>query len=242
VFGATFLVFSDYMRPAIRLAAMMRRPIIYVMTHDSIAVGEDGPTHEPVEHLASLRCIPGLITFRPADATETVGAYEWAMSQATHPVAMALSRQNLPVLATTDATKTKRGAYVIDDCDKNPDVVLIATGSEVHVAMAVKRSMNRQYGNMAIRVVSMPSWELFEHQSRAYKISVIDPNAFAVSIEMAHPQGWGAYAEMSFGITKFGASAPGDTLIRQYGFGSEDIAHKIFENLFSSPSEDAMNS
>lgn len=229
-FGGTFFVFADYLRPAVRLAALMGQPVIYVLTHDSIAVGEDGPTHEPVEHLASLRCMPGLSVIRPADANETVQAYRHAIEQTDKPVAMVLTRQKLPVLQGT-AEKAregiKKGAYVLaDPADgAKPQLLLIATGSEVALAVDAQQALAAK--GIAARVVSMPSWDLFEQQDQAYKDSVLLPDVpHRLALEMASPFGWERYTGDKgaiLGISTFGASAPGDKVIAEYGFTVENV-------------------
>ncbi|MFC4768294.1 transketolase [Effusibacillus consociatus] len=224
VYGGTFFVFSDYLRPAMRLSALMNVPVIYVLTHDSIAVGEDGPTHEPIEHLTALRVIPGMTVFRPADANETAAAYRYAVAESKGPVSMVLSRQGLPVLEGTQDNiyqKVARGAYVVSEASaQQPEVILIATGSEV--SLAIKAQQELAAKGVAARVVSMPSWELFEKQPQSYKDQILPPNVKArVAIEMGHPMGWERYVGEQgavLGIDKFGASAPGDKVIEEYGF------------------------
>jgi transketolase len=233
VYGGTFFVFSDYLRPAIRLSALMQVPVIYVLTHDSIAVGEDGPTHQPIEQLPSLRAMPGLIVFRPADANETAAAYRYAVAESKSPVAMVLSRQGLPTLEGTTENvfeKVARGAYVVSDAaDNNPQVVLLATGSEVGLAVAAQKQLAEQ--GIQARVVSMPSWELFEEQPQSYKDSVIPPSVKArVAIEMAHPMGWERYVGDQgsvIGIKGFGASAPGDIVMKGYGFTVDNVISEV---------------
>jgi len=228
-YGGTFLVFADYMRPAIRVAALMNLPLIYIFTHDSIAVGEDGPTHQPVEHLAALRAIPNLCVVRPADANETADAWRQAIKTTDHPVALILSRQKLPVL---DADQTRggvfNGAYVLADCEDLPDVILIATGSEVHVALEAKNVLSQK--GVAARVVSMPSWELFERTSRDYQDTVLPPAVTArVAIEAGIPNGWERYVGRQgamIGMTTFGASAPGATLMKEFGFTVDNVVAK----------------
>ncbi|HHC24594.1 MAG TPA: transketolase [Desulfobacterales bacterium] len=229
-YGGTFLVFADYMRPSIRLAALMKLPVIYVFTHDSIAVGEDGPTHQPVEHLASLRIIPGLTVIRPADAIETAEAWKIAIT-ASGPVALILSRQKLPLL---DRSKSgpqggpANGAYVLADSNDKPDIILIATGSEVHVALEAGCMLAEK--NISARVVSMPSWDLFEKTSQEYKDSVLLPDVSArLAIEAALPLGWERYVGSSdaiIGMTDFGASAPGGVLLEKFGFTPENVVQK----------------
>ncbi|MBU9721013.1 MULTISPECIES: transketolase [Bacillaceae] len=231
-YGGTFFVFSDYLRPSIRLAAMMNQPVVYVLTHDSIAVGEDGPTHEPVEQLPALRVIPGLTVMRPADGNETLEAYRYAFEQREAPVAMVLTRQKLPVLkgsAELAYDGVRKGAYVLSDSDKEADVILLATGSEVSLAVEAKEELTKK--GVAVRVVSMPSWELFEQQSDEYKESVIPSNIKArVAIEMAYPQGWEKYVGDQgsiIGISTFGASAPGDIVMKEYGFTVENVVANV---------------
>ncbi|MBP1932571.1 transketolase [Ammoniphilus resinae] len=233
-FGGTFFVFSDYLRPAIRLAALMGQPVIYVFTHDSIAVGEDGPTHEPVEQLPSLRTMPNLIVMRPADTNETMEAYRYALSQKESPVAMILTRQKLPTLEGS-ATKARegiaKGAYVLADPanGEKPQVLLLATGSEVSLAVESQGALSEK--GISARVVSMPSWELFEKQSQEYKDSVIPPEIKArVAMEMAQPLGWERYTGDQgaiIGINEFGASAPGDRVIKEYGFTVENVVNHV---------------
>jgi transketolase len=235
-FGGTFLTFSDYMRPAVRLAALSEAHVIYVWTHDSIGLGEDGPTHQPVEHLPALRAIPNLVLLRPADATETVEAWRIALQRRTGPVALVLSRQKLPVLDRTvlaPAAGVARGAYVLTDGGASsggesvhPAVILIATGSEVSVAMSAHEQLTRQ--GVRSRVVSMPSWELFETQPQEYRDSVLPPSVRArVSVEAASPLGWERYVGPDgavIGVTRFGASAPGAVVMREFGFTPEHVA------------------
>jgi transketolase len=232
VYGATFFVFSDYLRPAVRLSALMKVPVIYIFTHDSIAVGEDGPTHEPVEHLPALRVIPGVTVLRPADANETSEAWRFAVQNQDGPVALILTRQGLPILPKTETLAKEnlsKGAYVLADADKQPDVILLATGSEVSLAMSAKEKLSAQ--GVAARVVSMPSWELFEKQTQQYKDSVIPPAIKArVAIEMAFPLGWERYVGEHgaiIGITTFGASAPGETVMKEYGFTVDHVIETV---------------
>jgi transketolase len=223
-YGSTFLVFSDYMRPSIRLAALMRLPVIYVFTHDCIFVGEDGPTHQPVEHLASLRAIPGLTVIRPADARETAAAWQFIVEYHDGPVALVLSRQNLPVLEETNPAGVAQGAYVIADA-QDPKVILLATGSEVALALAARRLLEAE--GIAVRVVSMPSWEQFELQSVSYRNAVLPPNLTArVAVEAAVPMGWERYVGLhgrTVTLDRFGASAPYKVLAGKFGFTPEGI-------------------
>jgi transketolase len=232
---ATFLVFSDYMRPSIRLAAMMRLPVIYIFTHDSIGVGEDGPTHQPVEQIPALRAIPNLTVIRPADANETAMAWKVTMDvRKEGPVALLLSRQNLPVLDPAlypIEDGVPKGAYVLSDSEGgDPDLILIASGSEVHLALSAKKALEEN--GIRTRVVSMPSWELFEKQPEEYRSSVLPPNIKArISIEAASPFGWHKWAISAIGVEEFGRSAPADILMREYGFTVERIVEKAKEIL-----------
>jgi transketolase len=231
-FGATFLSFSDYMRPSIRLAALSQAHDIYVWTHDSIALGEDGPTHQPVEQLASLRAIPNLIVLRPSDATETAEAWRIAITHAAGPVALVLTRQKIPVIDRqrfASADGLARGAYVLADAEASaPDVILIATGSEVWLALESHEQL-MQLG-IRSRVVSMPSWELFDAQPASYRDAVLPPRVRArVSIEAASPFGWERYVGTEgaiIGVNRFGASAPGPVVMREFGFTPEHIVER----------------
>lgn len=232
-FGGTFFVFTDYLRPAVRLASLMNLPVTYVLTHDSIAVGEDGPTHEPIEQLASIRVIPNLTVLRPADGNETSAAWAYATENTKNPVALVLTRQNLPILEGT-AEKAregiKRGAYVVSDAASGkPQAQIIATGSEVQLAVKAQKALAEE--GIAVRVISMPSWDLFDKQDQAYKDSVILPDVKArLAVEMAHPFGWDRYVGDQgavLGITTFGASAPGDRVIKEYGFTVENVVAKV---------------
>ncbi len=231
-YGGTFLVFADYLRPALRVAAIMNIPVIYVFTHDSIAVGEDGPTHQPVEHLASLRAIPGLTVIRPADASETAQAWRQALKITNGPIALILSRQKLPVLKS-NAIKDglTKGAYVLADCDGKPDIILIGTGSEVHIILEAKARLLEE--GVAARVVSMPSWELFEKTSQNYKDRVLLPDVQTrLAVEAGSPMGWCRYVGTSgavIGINSFGASAPGGLVMEKYGFTSDNVVQKALE-------------
>lgn len=229
-FGATFLIFSDYMRPPIRLAALMGIKTLYVYTHDSIGLGEDGPTHQPVEQLAALRAIPGLTVIRPGDANETAEAWRVAI-QHKGPVALALTRQALPTLDRTQmasASNLARGAYVLSDSTQKPQLILIATGSELSLAVDAANKL-RQEG-IAVRVVSMPSWELFEEQDAEYKESVLPTDVRArLAIEAASPMGWERYIGPrgdTVTLNHFGASAPGKIVFQQFGFTVDNIVEK----------------
>lgn len=228
-YGGTFLVFSDYLRPSIRLAALSKLPVIYVFTHDSIAVGEDGPTHEPVEHVPSLRLIPGLKVIRPADGNETVAAWQYALSQNEDPVALVLTRQNLPILPGTvgkDQEIIAKGAYVVSEAhDGNPQGVIIATGSEVSLAVEAQTKLLEK--GIRVRVVSMPCRELFDQQPKEYRDSVLPPSIRArLAVEAAHPMGWDRYVGdygSVIGIDRFGASAPGGLVMKEYGFHVDNV-------------------
>jgi transketolase len=232
-FAATFFVFSDYMRPAVRMAAMNHLPVTYVWTHDSVGLGEDGPTHQPVEHLMSLRAIPNLHVMRPADAAETREAWRVAMQRTDGPVALVLTRQSVPVLedtARSAADGVARGAYVVADPPSGePDVILIATGSEVQVAVGAQAVLARQ--GIGARVVSMPCWELFSDQDQAYRDHVLPPAIHRrVSIEAGIGLGWHRWVGsdgLTVSVDRFGASAPGPELFEAYGFTAEKVARTV---------------
>jgi transketolase len=233
-YGGTFLVFADYMRPAIRLAALMKLPVIYVFTHDSIAVGEDGPTHQPVEHVASLRAIPNLTVIRPADATETAEAWRKAISMNDRPVALILSRQKLPILdPQRTAEGVEQGGYVLSDCPGKPRIILIATGAEVHIALDAQAILSGK--GVAARVVNMPSWEIFEEKSTDFKDRVLPPEVKTrIAVEAGISMGWERYVGPGgkvIGIDRFGASAPGGTVLKNYGFTAERIVETALEML-----------
>ena len=226
-YGGTFFVFTDYLRPAIRLACLMKLPVIYVFTHDSIAVGEDGPTHQPVEHLAALRSIPGMTVIRPADMSETVEAWRLAMQMET-PVALILSRQKLPVLKEGthgNPADLARGAYIVADTDGIPDMVLIATGAEVHITLEAAEKLKSE--GVAARVVSMPSWELFEAAPREYRDRILPSGITArIAVEAGSDMGWQRYTGqngLTITMTGYGASAPGGTNMEQNGFTVDNI-------------------
>jgi transketolase len=226
-YGGTFLVFADYVRPAIRVAALMKLPLIYVFTHDSIAVGEDGPTHQPVEHLAALRAIPNLVVLRPCDANETVDAWIEAVRSKDRPVVLALSRQNLPVLDPEQTGgRLARGGYVLSDCQGKPDIILIGTGAEVHLALKAQKLLEGK--KIAARVVNMPSWELFEENGDAYKNEVLPPEVTVrLAVEAGVSMGWERYVGLAgkvIGMNGFGASAPGGTILEKFGFTAENVA------------------
>ena len=235
-YGATFMVFSDYMRPPVRLAAMMHLPVVYVWTHDTVWVGEDGPTHQPVEQLAALRAIPNLVIIRPADANETAAAWRVALERRDGPTGLALTRQKVPVLFETNreaAQTVARGAYVLADSSGIPGVLLIASGSEVHLALAA-RDVLAQRG-IAVRVVSMPSWELFEAQPASYREAVLPPQVTArLVIEAGVTQGWERYAGPAgdvIGLEHFGASAPYKVLMDKFGFTAQAVVERALRLL-----------
>lgn len=232
VYGGTFFVFTDYLRPAIRLAAIQKTPVTYVLTHDSVAVGEDGPTHEPIEQLASVRCMPGVQVIRPADGNETVAAWKLAMTSTNKPTILVLSRQNLPVIEGTKAMAEEfvaKGAYVISpQKGDKPEGILIATGSEVNLAIDTQKALAEQ--GKDVSVVSMPSFDLFEEQSAEYKESVLPSDVKKrVAIEAASSFGWDRYVGFegtTVTIDHFGASAPGDKVLQEFGFTVENVAAK----------------
>ena len=235
-YGGTFLVFSDYMRPPVRLAAMMGLPVVYVWTHDSVWIGEDGPTHQPVEQLAALRAIPNLVLIRPADGNETAAAWRVALERRDGPTALALTRQKLPVLFETirnPAEKVARGAYVLADSSGIPGALLIASGSEVHLALEA-RDLLAQKG-IAVRVVSMPSWELFDAQPASYREAVLPPQVTArLAIEAGVTQGWAKYVGLAgdvMGLDRFGASAPYKVLMEKFGFTAEAVVERVLRLL-----------
>lgn len=229
-FVSTFFVFSDYLRPSIRLAALQKLPVTYVFTHDSIAVGEDGPTHEPVEHLAALRTIPGLTVIRPSDANETSNAWAYALQQNDGPVALVLSRQNLPVYESTKGNidGVAKGAYVLAETNSQPDIILIATGSEVSLAVEAKAELEKE--NVSVRVVAMPSRELFDRQPAEYKASILPANVSKrITIEAGISLGWDRYAGLEgkvLAIDTFGASGPGAEVLAYFGFTTKHVVEE----------------
>jgi len=239
-FGATFFVFTDYMRGGLRLSALMGIPVIYVLTHDSIGVGEDGPTHQPIEHLAIARATPGLITLRPADANEVVEAWKVVMQLQHQPALLVLTRQAVPTFDRTrfaPAAGLARGAYVLaKEQGARPDVLLLATGSEVSLCVEAFEQLSKE--GIQARVVSMPSWELFEKQDRAYRDSVLPPDVKArVSVEMAATFGWERYVGISgasIGMHSFGASAPIKALQKHFGFTVENVVVAAKEQVLQS--------
>ncbi|MCC6767278.1 MAG: transketolase [Deltaproteobacteria bacterium] len=230
-FVATFFCFSDYMRPAVRLAALNELPVVFVWTHDSIALGEDGPTHQPVEHLMSLRAMPGLAVFRPADPNETVEAWRFAIAARHRPVALVLSRQKLPVIDANLARQARRGAYVVADPAGGaaPVAILIGTGAEVHVALAAQQLLAGE--GIPTRVVSMPCWEAFAEEDAAYRASVLPPTVrVRVSVEAGVTLGWERWigdAGAAIGLDRYGASAPGEVNLAKLGFSAENVAARV---------------
>jgi transketolase len=239
--GGTFFIFSDYMRPAVRLAAMSGYKDIFSFTHDSVGLGEDGPTHQPVEHLASLRAMPGMRMIRPADANETAAA--WRVAIDSHgPTALVLTRQNVPVLDGTDGALVERGAYVLvdPDGDGEADLVLIGTGSEV--AVCVEAATKLADAGLRTRVVSMPSWDLFAAQPAAYQDSVLPPEVPTLAVEAGASLGWDRWADDSVSLDRFGASAPGAVALANLGFNPDNVAerarqlvHDLREDLIEPP-------
>jgi transketolase len=233
-FGGTFLVFADYMRPAIRLAALMEQPVIYVFTHDSVWVGEDGPTHQPVAHMLALRAIPGLVVLRPADANETAAAWAVALERTSGPTALLLSRQGLPVLKAArevGRNAVARGAYVLSDAEGGtPAVVVIATGGEVTLAIGAASELAGR--GIKARVVSMPSWELFAEQSEDYRQLVLPPGIPRLAVEAGVTLGWRDIVGDTgavIGIDRFGASAPGAEVAEKFGLTVEAVVEKAVE-------------
>ena len=227
-YGGTFLVFSDYARPAIRLSALQRCRVVYVMTHDSIGLGEDGPTHQPIEHLTSLRLIPNLEVWRPCDRVETAEAWEAALQRRDGPTLLALSRQNLPQLRDYGGRDGLRGAYRLKAAGAARRVVLLATGSEVEVAIAVRESLEGQ--GIGTDVVSMPCWERFDAQDAAYRADLLPADALIVSIEAGATLGWERYtgrSGLNIGLDRFGESAPAEDLFKHFGFTAEAIVPRI---------------
>ncbi len=228
-YGASFLQFADYMRPAIRLSALMNIPVMWIYSHDSVALGEDGPTHQPVEHLAALRAIPGLTVIRPSDANETVVAWRVMVEEIDGPCVLVLSRQNLPVLDRSadgagSAEQLVRGAYVLAE-DPDAAATIVGTGSEVSLALAARELLAGE--GVAARVVAMPSWELFAAQDRAYREAVLPPERPKVSVEAGIAMGWAQWVDASVSIERFGASAPGETVMRELGMTPERVAAAV---------------
>jgi transketolase len=230
-FSATFLVFTDYMRPPIRLAALSKLHTIYVMTHDSFHVGEDGPTHQPIEHTAVLRAIPGLTVMRPADAPESGEAWISALEHTEGPVMMMLTRQNVPVIdrmGKSSASDLARGAYIIKDTEEDPDIIVLASGSEVHISMEAAEILKNE--NVKVRVVSFPSWELFDAQDDEYRDSILPAGAKYAVVEAGIKMGWERYAgrnALYLTLEHFGISAPGSSLAEKFGFTGEKVADAV---------------
>jgi transketolase len=230
-YGATFLIFSDYMRPPIRLAAIMKIRPIFIYTHDSIGLGEDGTTHQPVEQLIGLRSVPNLMVIRPADANETVQAWRVALEHSGGPVVLILTRQNLPIIDQdkyTKASELEKGAYILSDCEGEPQLILMGSGSEVHLLVEAQEKLKAE--SIAARVVSFPSWELFDQQDEAYQQKVLPKNIRKrLAVEAGSPIGWSKYVRDEgdvIGINKFGESAPGDEIMKEYGFSVENVIAK----------------
>lgn len=228
VYGGTFFVFSDYLKSAVRMAAIMGLPVTYVLTHDSIAVGEDGPTHEPIEQLSMFRTIPNMVTMRPADAVETAAAWRVAVESKDHPTALALTRQNVTVMEGSSYEGVSKGGYVISKASGEREGILLATGSEVNLAVEAQKALAEEGIN--VDVVSMPTVELFERQSKEYKESVLPKAVKTLAIEMGSTALWYKYADEVIGIDIFGASAPAEIVIREYGFTVENVV-KRFKNI-----------
>jgi transketolase len=230
-YGATFFVFTDYMRPSMRLSSILHQPVLYVLTHDSIGLGEDGPTHQPVEHLAACRAIPGLYVYRPGDANEVLECYRSIMQQRRHPSALVLSRQNVPTLDRTKfapASGTQKGGYVLSDCEGKPQAILMGTGTELYLCLDAQKQLAAE--GYRVRVVSMPCFELFEDQSPEYRNSVLLPDVTVrVACEAGIRQGWDAWIGSQgrfVGMNSFGASAPYATLYEHFKItASQIISH-----------------
>jgi transketolase len=240
--GGTFFVFSDYLRPAMRLASMSEAKVVYSFTHDSVGVGEDGPTHQPVEHLASLRAIPGLRVLRPADANETAAAWRVALGGEVA-VALVLSRQDTPVITTPEqATGLARGGYVLSESEgvggdpDELDITLVGTGTEV--AVCVEAAKLLEADGLRVRVVSLPSWDLFEQLDIDEQEEVLPPDVPTLAVEAASPFGWGRFADEVVGIDRFGASAPGSVVLEKLGFTANNVAERARELLDDIDEED----
>jgi transketolase len=231
-YGSTFFVFSDYMRPAIRMSALMKIRVIWIFTHDSIFVGEDGPTHQPIEHLAALRAIPNLAVFRPADGLETAMAWSYALRRKDGPTALCLTRQRVPIIHRPEGFNTDvilKGGYILSDSDGMPDVILVATGSEVSVAVEAKALLSQK--GLDVRVVSMPSLTLFREQASTYRASVVPEKSIPVAVvEAGLAQGWHALtcAPLYFiGMSQFGTSAPYQALKEHFGITGSSVADRV---------------
>jgi transketolase len=232
-YGGTFLVFSDYMKPAIRIAAISSVRSIFVFTHDSVGLGEDGPTHQPIEHLMALRAVPNLTVIRPADANEVRDAWRVAISRTNRPTALALTRQNVPTLEHANgngSTGLEKGAYVLKDFGENPQLILMATGSEVSLIYEAAQELSAQ--GIAVRVVSFPSWELFEEQDEGYRESVLPKNVTArLAVEAGAMLGWERYAPSVIGLDHYGASAPYKVIFENFGFTVRNVVARAKELL-----------
>jgi transketolase len=230
-FGSTFFVFTDYMRPAIRLSALMGLDLVWIFTHDSVGLGEDGPTHQPVEHLAAMRAMPGMTVIRPADANEAAEAWRYILEELSGPVCLVLTRQNVPVLdrqVLGGAEGLARGAYVLADAD-SPDAILVATGSEVSTALGARDLLAAQ--GVEVRVVSMPSWELFEAEPAGYRDEVLTPGVPKISVEAGSSFGWSRWVDRSVSIDTFGASGPGAEVLAHFGISPEAVALRVQETI-----------
>jgi transketolase len=234
-FGGTFFVFSDYMRPSVRLAALQQAKVVYSWTHDSVGLGEDGPTHQPIEHLAAMRAMPGLRLIRPADANETAASWRVAVAS-SGPTALVLSRQSLPVLEGTADAPVERGAYVLVDA-VNPDLVLVGTVSEVSVCVEAAGLLAADDG-LTVQVVSMPSWDLFSAQPDDYQDSVLPPAVPTLAVEAAASLGWDRWVDDSVSLDRFGASAPGGEVLAHLGYTPENVAERA-RQLVADLAEDA---
>ena len=230
-FGATFLIFSDYMRPPVRLAAIMKIRPVFIYTHDSIGLGEDGTTHQPVEQLIGLRSVPNVTVIRPADANETAQAWRVALEHSGGPVAIILTRQNVPTIDQDKyekATNVEKGAYILSDCEGEPQVILMGSGSEVHLLLEAQEKLKTE--SIQARVVSFPSWEIFDAQSNEYREKVFPKNIRRrLAVEAGSPIGWCKYVTEDgdvIGISKFGESAPGEEVMKEYGFTVENVVAK----------------
>jgi transketolase len=231
-FGGTFLVFSDYCRPSVRLAALMECPSIFVFSHDSIGLGEDGPTHQPIEHVMSLRTIPNLNVMRPADGNETSACWKIALESKSTPSVIVLTRQAVPVTTPSDIAKhpASRGGYVLEEAMGGvPKAIIVATGSEVGVALGAKSLLEAD--GIPTRVVNLVSWLLFEQQPESYREEALPRALPTVSVEAGTTLGWARYAQANVGIDRFGASAPGGFLMKHFGFTAENVAAKVRERL-----------
>jgi transketolase len=228
-YGGTFLIFSDYMKPAIRIAAISEAPSIFVFTHDSVGLGEDGPTHQPIEQLAMLRAMPHLTVIRPADANEVAQSWKLAILSRNKPTALALTRQNVLTLAETANGMVEKGAYVLKDFG-TPEIILMASGSEVSLILEAAKKLADE--GRGVRVVSFPSWDLFEGQDAAYRESVLPKNITRrLAVEAAATLGWDRYAKSILGIDHFGASAPAKVIFENFGFTVENVVAKAKELL-----------